>query len=187
MADPTSKIIKKLNEADACCGGTCLDDNVPSGIDLDNPPRNQYIFPGAASKRVSPELEPERTLGVFEPLRVMQCCNCASFYLEDETPQPCPKCDSEDVVVYGTIVPDEDDEEEDFEEEDAELELDLDLDESLNLLENHRLAEFNRKFGRKARVVGRNMYLVNEGLSSRKQRLTRDQLKSYNLSKYYRN
>lgn len=180
MANETSKIIKRLNEANGLdC--TCLDSGVPNGIDLNNPPRNQYIYPRAASKRVSPELEPERTQGVFEPLQVMQCCNCAAFFLEDETPQPCPGCDSEDVVVYGKILPKEEDD-----EENAELLLDLDLDESLNLLENHRYAEFNRKFGRKARVVGRNYYLVNEGLSSRKQRLTHEQLKSYNLSKYYR-
>jgi hypothetical protein len=67
----------------------------------------------------------------------------------------------------------------------TEEDLDLDLDESLDLLEAHKLTEFNRKYGRQARVRGRNFYLVNEGMKSRTQRLSRAQLRSYNLSKYY--
>ncbi len=189
MVDPnaTPKIIKTLNsqmDGSICCDPTC-NCTVPGGCsrDLDNPPRNAWVG-GPTDNQVSPEIEPERALGQYTPVRVMQCCNCASFYLEGEEPEDCPNCHSEEAEEFGKVVP-LDDEESEEEDRYSEEELDLDLDESLDLLEAKKYSEFNRKYGRKARVHGNNFYLINEGIKSRTQRLSGSQLKAYKLSKFY--
>jgi hypothetical protein len=200
MVDPaaTPKIIKALNqEMDAVNDPTACCTRNLSGRkrDLDNPPRNTWVG-GPTKNQVSPEVESERTLGLYEPVRVMQCCNCASFFLEGEEAENCPECDSEEAEEFGKVVRNEEEEEEikprrlgrrmdDEEEEVTEEDLDLDLDESLELLENHKFSEFNRKYGRKARVRGRNFYLINEGMKSRSQRLNNSQLRAYNVCKYF--
>lgn len=200
MMDPaaTPKIIKTLNQQmaandpAACCtkvGGRKRD--------LDNPPRNAWVG-GPTKNQVSPEVEPERALGQYIPVRVMQCCNCASFYLEGEEPEDCPECHSDEAEEFGKVIPNEGEEEDDIQprfrrsgtkadgrEEMTEEDLDLDLDESLGLLESHKLNEFNRKYGKQARVRGRDFYLINEGMKSRTQRLSADLLKSYKLSKFF--
>lgn len=198
MVDPaaTPKIIKALNqEMDAINDPTACCTRNLSGRkrDLDNPPRNTWVG-GPTKNQVSPEVEPERALGQYEPVRVMQCCNCASFFLEGEEAENCPECNSEEAEEFGKVVRNEEEDEEmaphrlgrmDDEEEITEEDMDLDLDESLDLLEAHKLSEFNRKYGRKARVRGNNFYLINEGMKSRTQRLNREQLRSYNLSKFF--
>ena len=184
MVDPnaTPKIIKTLNsQMDGSCDPTCCC-TTPGGRpsqDLNNPPRNAWVG-GAEETYVSPEIENERTLGQFAPVRVMQCCDCASFFLEGDAPEECPNCHSEEAEEFGKVVP-VDDEEEEMTEED----LDLDLDESLDLLEAKKYSEFNRKFGRQARVRGNNFFLINEGVKSRVQRLSQSQLRAYKLSKFY--
>ena len=201
MVDPnaTPKIIKTLNsqmdgnvlsDPTACCTRNLRGRK----RDLDNPPRNTWVG-GPTENQVSPELEPERTLGIYVPTKVMQCCNCASFFLEGEEPEECPECHSQDAEEFGDVVPTKEAEDRlrrsdkglpSEEDELTEEDLDLDLDESLDLLEAHRLTEFNRKYGKQARVRGRDFYLINEGMKSRTQRLSREQLRSYNLSKYYK-
>ena len=205
MVDPsaTPKIIKTLNSQmdnpgnpnQDCINNpaTCCTRVGGYGRDLDNPPRNTWVG-GPTDNQVSPEIEPERALGQYTPVRVMQCCNCASFYLEGEEPEDCPECGSDEVEEFGKVLPTKDAEDrlgrydsglDDEDDGMSEEDLDLDLDESLDLLESHKLNEFNRKYGRKARVRGRNFYLISEGIRSRSQRLSREQLRSYKLSKYY--
>lgn len=196
MVDPnaTPKIIKTLNSqmdgVNSCDPTCCCTKNLHGRRqDLNNPPRNTWVG-GNTTNQVSPEIEPERVLGQYEPIRVMQCCNCASFYLEGEEPEDCPECGSHEVEEFGKVIPNDDERaarlsSEETDDGMTEEDLDLDLDESLDLLEAHKLTEFNRKYGRQARVRGRNFYLVNEGMKSRTQRLSRAQLRSYNLSKYY--
>lgn len=195
MVDPsaTPKIIKTLNSQ---MDGNVLNDPTSCCTrnlrgrdrDLDNPPRNTWVG-GPTQNQVSPEVEPERVLGQYTPVRVMQCCNCASFFLEGEEAEVCPECNSDEAEEFGKVVPNDEEGIESnlpVEDEMTEEDLDLDLDESLDLLEAHRLTEFNRKYGKQARVRGRNFYLINEGMKSRTQRLSREQLRSYNLSKYYK-
>ena len=201
MVDPsaTPKIIKTLNQQMDCDPTACCTPlRNRSKKDLDNPPRNTWVG-GPTQNQVNPEVEPERVLGQYTPVRVMQCCNCASFFLEGEEPEECPECHSDEAEEFGKVVPNDDEEDEevietevrrsrrgmDDEEEMTEEDLDLDLDESLDLLEAHKLTEFNRKYGKQARVRGRDFYLINEGIKSRTQRLSREQLRSYELSKFY--
>lgn len=195
MVDPTAtpKIIKTLNSQMDCTNDPtcCCTRNLHGRKPLDV--RNAWVG-GPTTNQVSPEIEPERALGLYTPVRVMQCCNCASFYLEGEEPEECPECHSDEAEEFGKVVPNEDDDavetrlrrsDAGIDDEMTEEDLDLDLDESLDLLEAHRLSEFNRKFGRQARVRGRDFYLINEGVKSRTQRLSREQLRSYKLSKFY--
>lgn len=188
MADPnaTPKILKTLNSqmdgsALNCDPTCCCTQNLHGRKPLDV--KNAWVG-GAEETYVSPEIENERTLGQFAPVRVMQCCNCASFFLEGNEPEECPECHSDEAEEYGKVVTPEDEDEEDVDEL-TEEDLDLDLDESLNLLENKKYSEFNRKFGRHARVRGNNFYLINEGVKSRVQRLSRPLLRAYKLSKFY--
>lgn len=192
--DSTSQILKTLNAQ--MDGGTDMDDMKSAACcrqGVGSIDKGVYAYNRTGMEnpldRVSPVVEPERVLGVYEPVRVMQCCNCASFYLEGEQELNCPECGCDDAEKFGDIVPvedrdfDEDEEEEGYSEEEEML--NLDLDESLDLLNAHRVREFSRRFGDKARLKGRNLYMVNEGLRSRPQRLNRNQIKAFNLSRLY--
>lgn len=199
MVDPaaTPKIIKTLNQQMECDPTAGCTRNLRGSKPLDV--KNAWVG-GPTQNQVSPEVEPERVLGQYVPVRVMQCCNCASFFLEGEEPEECPECHSDEANEFGKVLPNEEEDEEEEvvetkirrsrrgmedEEEMTEEDLDLDLDESLDLLEAHKLSEFNRKYGRQARVRGRDFYLINEGIKSRTQRLSREQLRSFELSKFF--